>query len=64
MYIGVDWQSDASCCALCNGGSWTFWFFPGGPLTKCVSGTTPQLLCSSEQEGEATMLRHGEAADE
>eukprot|EP00957_Ditylum_brightwellii_P002098 161640-Ditylum_brightwellii.AAC.1 len=56
MYIGVDWQSDASYCTLCNRGTWESWDFPGFTMVSCDPIMPPNLLCSSEQEGKATML--------
>eukprot|EP00957_Ditylum_brightwellii_P087744 6681361-Ditylum_brightwellii.AAC.1 len=59
-YEGVDWVSDASCCQLCNGGTWG-----GQGLTiSCDTNNPPQLLCSSKDNGDDTMLRHGVKAEE
>mmetsp|Transcript_54572 Transcript_54572/g.81278 ORF Transcript_54572/g.81278 Transcript_54572/m.81278 type:complete len:174 (-) Transcript_54572:47-568(-) len=57
-YEGVDWVSDASCCQLCNGGTWA------GVAIDCDPKVTPQLLCSSKDDSDNTMLRHGVKAEE
>uniref|UniRef100_A0A7S4RK73 C-type lectin domain-containing protein n=1 Tax=Ditylum brightwellii TaxID=49249 RepID=A0A7S4RK73_9STRA len=62
-YKGVDWVSDASCCQLCNGGSWNSWK-GNGLLIPCDPSITPQLLCSSKDDSDNTMLRHGVKAEE
>uniref|UniRef100_A0A6V2MCY6 Uncharacterized protein n=1 Tax=Ditylum brightwellii TaxID=49249 RepID=A0A6V2MCY6_9STRA len=64
FYIGVDWQYGANCCAVCNGGSWMIWNGIKITMAFCDPKSPPQLLCSSEQENEVTMLRHEAAAEE
>uniref|UniRef100_A0A6V2MBC9 Uncharacterized protein n=1 Tax=Ditylum brightwellii TaxID=49249 RepID=A0A6V2MBC9_9STRA len=64
FYIGVDWQYGANCCAVCNGGSWMKHNFPKYTMAFCDPESPPQMLCSSEQENEVTMLRHEAAAEE
>jgi hypothetical protein len=41
-----------------------FFDYPGYTMAKCDPKSPPQMLCSSEQENEATMLCHEAAAEE
>eukprot|EP00957_Ditylum_brightwellii_P084622 6435185-Ditylum_brightwellii.AAC.1 len=59
-YKGVDWVSDASCCQLRNGGTWS----GQGETIHCEPTVTPQLLCSSKGGRSNTMLCRGVKAEE